>query len=113
MGGGGKFGQILIGGVLIVAGLLALPNVAVGGALIGAGIGMVLGGVMAFFNKSPSLSQSNDPPASKYLGLAENTLAIGTPISIDYGRRIKYGHVLALNVDSSNMITGAFPATPT
>lgn len=113
IGGGGNFGKILLGTALIVAGVLALPNVAVGGALIGAGIGMVLGGVMGFFVKAPTLSKDNDPEASKYLGLSNNTLEIGTPISNCYGEVAKYGHVLALNVDSNDMITGTFPASPT
>jgi len=113
IGGGGNFGKILIGTALIVAGVLALPNLAVGGALIGAGIGMVLGGVMGFFVKAPTLSKDNDPEASKYLGLSNNTLEIGTPISNCYGEVAKYGHVLALNVDSNDMITGTFPTSPT
>lgn len=114
IGGGGNFGKILIGAALITVGALAFASGnAFGTALIGAGIGMVLGGVMGFFVKAPTLSKDNDPDASKYLGLSNNTLEIGTPISNCYGEVAKYGHVLALNVDSSDMITGTFPASPT
>lgn len=111
--GGGAVGRILIGTALIIAGVLALPNVAIGGALIGAGIGMILGGVMSFFVKAPTISKDNDPEASKYLGLGENTVTIGTPIPIQFGRGPANGHILALNVDSSDMVFGTFPANPT
>lgn len=118
IGGGGKFGTILLGAALI--GLtVALPGIGtviggkIGSALLAAGVGMVLSGVMGLFVKAPSVSKSNDPDASKYLGLSNNTTSIGTPIGIYYGRNAVDPHVLALNVDSSDMVVGAFPATPT
>lgn len=118
VGGGGNFGKILIGAALI-ASVFVLPGIgitlssAVQGALLGAGIGMALGGVMGLFMKAPSISKSNDPEASKYLGLSDNTTAIGTVIAICYGENPVNGQVLALNVDSSDMVSGTFPASPT
>jgi predicted phage tail protein len=120
LGGGGKWGTILVGAALI--GLAFVPGGQVGSFLIGsalhtavlsAGIGMVLTGAMGLFIKAPSVSKSSDPEASKYLGLSNNTTAIGTPIAICYGEVPVNGQVLALNVDSTDMISGAFPATPT
>lgn len=119
MGGGGKFGSILIGAALI--GLAFIPGAAPASLLLGkfatgvlaAGIGMVLSGVMGLFIKAPSVSKSKDPDASKYLGLSNNTTAIGTPIAICYGEVPQQGHVLALNVDATDMVTGTFPANPT
>ena len=113
VGGGGKFGQILIGAALI--GLSFVPGIGqvVQTAILSAGIGMALGGVMGLFMKAPTVSGSNDPEASKYLGLSNNTTAIGTPIAFCLGEVPITGQVLALNVDSSDMITGSFPATPT
>jgi predicted phage tail protein len=115
MGGGGNFGKILIGAALIA---VALTNpfsagVLVTSALLSAGIGMTLGGVMGLFMKAPSISKSNDPDASKYLGLSNNTTEIGTPIAFRIGRVPVSGHVLALNVDSSDMVSGTFPTSPT
>lgn len=119
MGGGGKFGSILIGAALI--GLSFIPGAQAGTLLLGkfatgvlaAGIGMVLSGVMGLFIKAPSVSKSKDPDASKYLGLSNNTTAIGTPIAICYGEVPVEGHVLALNVDATDMVTGTFPTNPT
>ncbi len=119
MGGGGKFGSILIGAALIG---IAVLNPGIGGmvlsqagvgAFLGAGIGMVLSGVMGLFIKAPSVSKSKDPEASKYLGLSNNTTAIGTPIAICYGEVPVAGHVLALNVDATDMVNGTFPVNPT
>lgn len=113
MGGGGKFGAILIGAALI--GLSFIPGIgqAVQVALLSTGIGMTLTGVMGLFIKAPSLSKDKDPDASKYLGLSNNTTAIGTPIALCYGEVPVNGHVLALNVDATDMVTGTFPTTPT
>jgi len=120
IGGGGKFGAILIGAAMI--GLAFIPGGQVGtlllgaklsGAVLAAGIGMVLTGVMGLFIKAPSVSKSKDPEASKYLGLSNNTTAIGTPIAICYGEVPITGHVLALNVDATDMVTGTFPTNPT
>lgn len=117
IGGGGGFTKILIGAALI--GLnFALPGIGVGlsaaisSALIGAGIGMILSGVMEIFMGSPSVSK-DDQEASKYLGLGESTIDIGTPISLSWGRGPETGHVLAVNIDSTDMIMGTFPAVPT
>lgn len=118
MGGGGKFGSILIGAALI--GLSFIPGAQAGTLLLGkfatgvlaTGIGMVLSGVMGLFIKAPSVSKANDPEASKYLGLSNNTTAIGTPIAICYGEVPVDGHVLTLNVDATDMVTGTFPANP-
>ena len=106
-GGGGKFGSIILGSILVVVGFFTTPYLTM------IGISMIISGVMGLFIKAPSISKSNDPDASKYLGLSNNTTAIGTPIAICYGRVPVDGHVLALNVDSTEMVTGTFPGTPT
>jgi predicted phage tail protein len=113
IGGGGKWGSILVGAALIAVSFALPGSSAFVAPLLGAGIGMVLGGVMQFFVKAPSVSKSNDPEASKYLGLSDNTTAIGTPILIAYGTVSVNGQVLALNVDSSDMVSGSFPVSPT
>lgn len=114
-GGGGGIGKILIGSVLIAAGVLLTPVVGptVGGAMIAAGIGMVIGGAMQLFMKSPSLSKEEDPEASKYIGTGRNTTGIGTIIGIGGGRTMIGGHYLSLQVNSSEMVFGSFPTNPT
>lgn len=116
IGGGGGFGRILIGAALIVIGVIISPipgiGQTLGPALIASGIAMVIGGVMSFFVKAPTTSKDNDPEASKYLGLGENTVEIGTVIPWQCGRGPATGHILALNVDSSDMLMGSFPSTP-
>jgi predicted phage tail protein len=60
--------------------------------------------------KAPTGPQ--DPDASKYFGSQGNTVAIGTPIGIAYGRIPRYGQILALNVDAQDLVRGSFPASP-
>jgi predicted phage tail protein len=114
MGGGGKFGSILIGAALIGLSIAAPPlgiGTKVATALMATGIGMALTGIMGLFMKAPTVTKEQE--ASKYLGLGNNTTEIGTPIAFCLGEVSINGHVLALNVDSSDMVSGTFPANPT
>lgn len=118
-GGGGKFGQIIIGAALIAAAFIALP--ATGGfaasslasSLLVSGSMMVLMGVVGLFLKAPKIKNVNDPDASKYLAVNANTTAIGTPITMAWGLINLSGHWLSLQSDSKNLSHGVFPTNPT
>lgn len=113
-GGGGKFFGIILGALMVVAGILLLPtNPALGASLIVSGALMVVQGVVALFMKAPTASKSNDPPASKYLGIAQNTTAQGTPVTLACGRINIAGHWLSLQSDADKLSFGTFPASPT
>mgnify|MGYP001078004198 CR=1 FL=1 len=114
MFGGGGFGRILLGAALIVA-AVAIPGVsaALAGALIGSGVGMILGGIVQLFLKAPSLGKDNDPEPSKYLGMGGNTTDIGTIIGFGGGRMMVGGQLLSLQVNSSDLAVGTYPETPT
>lgn len=112
IGGGGKWGRIILGTALIVAGTF-IPIPGVGQILMTVGITMVLSGAMDMFMKAPSVSKDKDPEASQYLGIGDNTVNIGTYIPLQWGLGPATGHVLAINVDSSEMIVGTFPTNPT
>lgn len=110
-GGGGAFKSILIGIALI--GLSFIPGIgqAMQIALLSAGIGMALTGVMQLFMKAPTVSKSEDPDPSKYLGVGDNTTEIGTLIPKGYGRMLLGGQYLSVQVNSNDMVYGTFPAT--
>lgn len=110
-GGKGAFGQILIGAALI--GLSFIPGIgqAVQVALLSAGIGMSIGGVMQFFMKTPTIDKSNDPDPSKYISSRGNTTKIGTLIPKGYGRFKYGGQYLSVQVNAQDMVFGKFPAT--
>jgi predicted phage tail protein len=115
-GGGGvaKFFNIIVGAVMVVVGIILLPtNPALGTMLIISGATMALSGVVMLFLKAPTLSKSNDPAASKYLGINQNTTAIGTPILLAWGRIAMGGHYLSLQSDANKMVFGVFPETTT
>jgi predicted phage tail protein len=82
-------------------------------AVLGAGISLVLSGVMQLFMKAPTTNKSNDPEASKYLGNNKNTTAINTPITQAWGVVKLAGQWLSIQANSNNMVYGTFPATPT
>jgi predicted phage tail protein len=110
-GGSGKWFNILIGAVLLVAGVI------VGGTLglsliINGGL-MILSGIVQLFMKAPKYNKSNDPEASKYVSVNRNTTAIGTPMTMAWGRIDLGGHWLSLQSDSNQLSYGVFPATPT
>jgi len=112
--GGGGVAKIVLGAAIIVGAILAPWSLPVTTALVSFGATLVLNGAMQLFMKAPTIDNSNsaDPEASKYMSLGDNTVAIGTPIAIQYGRGPATGHLLAVNVDSSDMVFGNFPATP-
>lgn len=113
VGGGGNLVKMVIGTVLIVVGVLLIPtNPALAGALIGAGIGMFISGVMGLFMPSPKMDKPEDQPNSKYIGAGRNTTAIGTLIPMGGGRMLVGGQFLSVQVNEADMLLGKFPATP-
>lgn len=103
--GGGAFGKIVIGALMIAVGVVTQQT-----WLIAAGVSMALSGVAQLFIKAPSLSKNTDPDASKYLGLGNNTTKLGTLRSYSMGRvKITAPHVIAVNVDSNDLVKGEFP----
>ena len=112
-GGGGKFGQIIIGVILIAAAFLPFIPANLKAYMIISGATMILSGVIGLFMKAPTISKSNDPQASKYLGVNKNTVASGTPITLAWGRVKLAGHWLSVQANSNQMVQGVFPAVPT
>lgn len=110
VGAGGKAGglQIIIGIVLIVAAITFPPAAAAGygfgitqGAVVLAGAMMVLGGVLQMLAPTPSITSGTDKK-SDYLGTAKNTVRIGTPIPMVFGRRRVYGHYISFDIDAKD-----------
>lgn len=121
-GGGGKFGSIILGAAMIglafatggasLAGAGLISFSGMGASLVLGGAMMILQGVMNLFMKAPTVSKSEDPPASKYLGQNSNTVASGTPIPIACGRINLSGHWLSLQNDSDKLAFGSFSSAP-
>jgi predicted phage tail protein len=103
------FIQIALSAVLITASLvIGMFNPAAGGfmaklsvALLAAGIGMGIGGIMSFLTPQPKLGEAEEETKSRYLPQTQNTVAIGTRIPILYGTHRVGGHILSLNVDAT------------
>lgn len=109
-GAGGKsggIGQIILGAVLVVAGIL-LFSTPFGVPLITMGASFLLGGTLALLSPSPRLDRADQvvaptgqtPEESRYLGAAKNTTASGTRIPICYGRFKRAGHILSFDVEA-------------
>lgn len=97
MGAGGDGGivQTVLGAVLIVVGVLVAIGTLGGGAplgaaLIGAGIGMMVGGIaMMLMPKTETTQDENQDgnKANKGFGGAVTTVAQGNPVPVLYGQR--------------------------
>ncbi|ENX27465.1 hypothetical protein F891_01858 [Acinetobacter sp. CIP 101966] len=92
-GAGGAF-QTIIGAVLVVVGIVVTGMSfgsagAVGAALIGAGVGMMVGGIaMMLMPKIDNQDQNQDGnKANKGFGGAVTTVAQGNPVPVLYGQR--------------------------
>lgn len=93
MGAGGAV-QTIIGAVLVVVGVLVAVGTLGGGAalgagLIGAGVGMMVGGIaMMLMPKIENQDQNQDGnKANKGFGGAVTTIAQGNPVPVLYGQR--------------------------
>ena len=92
--GAGGAVQTIIGAVLVVVGVLVTVGTLGGGAplgmaLIGAGIGMMVGGIaMMLMPKIENQDQNQDGnKANKGFGGAVTTVAQGNPVPVLYGQR--------------------------
>lgn len=92
--GAGGAVQTIIGAVLVVVGIVVTGMSfgsagAVGAALIGAGVGMMVGGIaMMLMPKIENQDQNQDGnKANKGFGGAVTTVAQGNPVPVLYGQR--------------------------
>lgn len=90
-GAGGAF-QTILGAVLVVVGAVMVftgVGAPIGTALIGAGIGMMVGGIaMMLMPKIENQDQNQDGnKANKGFGGAVTTVAQGNPVPVLYGQR--------------------------
>ena len=107
--------QIVIGAVLVIGGMfLGIPPT-VSMALISAGIGLMIGGVLQLLTPVPRLDtqpEETNPEASKYISGTGNTTKIGTRIPLAYGTFPIYGQLLSVNVQSKDISTGPYGGSP-
>lgn len=92
--------QTIVGAVLIVAGTF-LSTTPFGAPLIGAGIGLVAGGVIQMLSPQASgLKQSASPENSPSyaFGSAKNTTASGNPVPICIGERRWGGMIISASI---------------
>lgn len=104
MGAGGKamaWLQVIAGAAMVIVGSIAMPFS--GGsstALIGAGIGLMLGGAASLLMPTPTLdTQDEDGNRANYgFGGAVTTVAQGNPVPIAYGRRWVGGFIVSAGI---------------
>lgn len=99
-GAGGDSGLLntILGAVLIVAGVaMNMFTVVSGTPLIGAGIGMMVGGIASMLMPKVSTEDSNSDgnKANKGFGGAVTTVAQGNPVPILYGQREIGGFIIS------------------
>lgn len=107
-GGGGAL-KIIIGVIIIIAAIVLSPYT--GGTsltAIGAGLSLVMGGILELLTPAPKTATADPSVEGRYLGNVKNTTKIGTRIPIGYGRFPIYGQYLSFGVGS---IPSADPGT--
>lgn len=88
--GGNGILQTILGAVMVVVGVVAMAyGQAWGASLVGAGVGMMVGGIaMMLMPKIESQDQNQDGnKANKGFGGAVTTVAQGNPVPVLYGQR--------------------------
>lgn len=89
--------QTIVGAVLIVAGVI-LSATPFGAPLIGAGIGLVAGGVIQLLSPQAGGLKTSAAPENTpgyAFGSAKNTTASGNPVPLCYGRRRWGGAIIS------------------
>lgn len=96
--------QTIVGAIMIVAGAF-LSATPFGAPFIGAGIGMVAGGVIQMLSpQAKGLSQSAAPEnlPSYAFGSAKNTTASGNPVPICIGERRWGGAIISASIEAQD-----------
>ncbi|WP_436897703.1 tail assembly protein [Acinetobacter gyllenbergii] len=96
-GGNGGILQLVLGAVLIVAGVFTGGvGTAIGVALIGAGAGMLVGGIASMLTPKTNTQEQNQDGNRANLGFggAVTTIAQGNPVPILYGQREVGGFIV-------------------
>lgn len=91
--------QTILGAVLVVVGVFT--SAYGGGALIGAGVGMMAGGIVQMLSPQPAglaSKQDADNRASYAFGGVTNTAAQGYPVPILYGKRRIGGAIISAGI---------------
>ncbi|ELA08719.1 phage-related protein, tail component [Moraxella macacae 0408225] len=103
--------QTVLGAVMVAAGIVVTGMTfgaagAVGAGLIGAGIGLMAGGIaQMFMPKADTQDQNQDGnKANKGFGGAVTTVAQGNPIPILYGEREIGGFIMSASQLSEDML---------
>lgn len=111
-GSGGKFGQIILGIVMIAVALTVPMSAAWSMQLALSGGMMVLGGLLQLLIPTPDATAASQ--TSKYLGASTNTVTLGTRIAYVYGTRKVGGQYLSFDVDAVDIApkAGDAPANP-
>lgn len=74
-----------------------------GQTMLSAGIGLTMGGIMQMLTPMPKAQSAE--ARSKYLASTQNTIAVGTPIALLYGRFRCGGQIMSMAVDSKSTPT--------
>ena len=103
MGTGGEaFGwlQVIAGAALVGIGMFVPGAAGYGAALIGAGVGLMIGGAASLLMPTPELgNQDEDGNRANYgFGGAVTTVAQGNPVPILYGERYIGGFICSAGV---------------
>lgn len=118
-GGGGGNTALIVGGIVLLAGvailtggfgLAAAPAIAAGGwsataaltgwGLVAIGGGMMLLGLSQMMVPKTDTSSSDSTESSRVFGANTNTTKIGTRIAVGYGKYRVYGQYLSVNTQA-------------
>ena len=107
--GAGKWGQVIAGAVLIVAGMFFGLAGPIGGFMVKMGFAMVMGGVAQLLTKTPKMDnlQGNGEKASRNSSFSnvDNTVAQGSPVPLIYGTCYVGSRVISQGLESRRVDT--------
>jgi predicted phage tail protein len=106
MGSGGGIFKILLGAVLVVAGIVVSApvlgnNPELGGPMISAGVGLIIGGVAQLLTNLPPTGQTGSGNKSSYLFNGPvNSTAQGGAVPVGYGRLVIGSVIISAGINT-------------
>lgn len=90
--------QVVLGAAMIAAFFIPGLNVVVAGAILSAGIGMAVGGVVQMLTpvpKTPAMHTTDNGKQNTYFSSLDNAVAQGNPVPVVYGEMMVGSRVIS------------------
>jgi predicted phage tail protein len=105
-GAGGGIGKMILGAILIYVGFAILPGGPLALGVMGAGVSLMLGGIVQLISPQPKKTDQNvrQDGTSYFFDGPVNTTQQGVPVPLIYGRVLVGSHAISAKVTVDQLL---------